>query len=79
MPHSLRSKLSGLRYKNLISDKDYNRLCKALDNEDVLDKIKAEIEKSKKFSIDCDGESDLGIAIDIIDKYKAESEGKEWH
>lgn len=44
MPHSLRARLSGLRYKKIISDKDYDRLCKALDNENVLDKIRAEIE-----------------------------------
>lgn len=43
MSHSLRAKLSGLRYKKIISDKDYHRLCKALDNEGVLDKIRAEI------------------------------------
>ena len=43
MPHSLRAKLGGLRYKKIISDKDYDRLCKALDTEDVLNKIKAEI------------------------------------
>ena len=45
MPHSLRVKLSGLRYKGILEDKDYKRLCKALDNEDILDKIKADIEK----------------------------------
>lgn len=43
MPHSLRVKLSGLRYKGILEDKDYKRLCKALDNEDVLDKIGEEI------------------------------------
>ena len=45
MPHSLRAKLSGLRYKGILKDKDYKRLCKALDNEGVLEKIRAEIEK----------------------------------
>ena len=45
MPHSLRAKLSGLRYKGILEDKDYKRLCEALDNEDILDKIKAEIKK----------------------------------
>ena len=33
MPHSLRAKLSSLRYKGLIEDKDYKRLCHALDLE----------------------------------------------
>lgn len=43
MPHSLRAKIKGLRYKGIITDKDCERLCKALDNEDVLDKIRTEI------------------------------------
>lgn len=50
MPHSLRAKLSGLRYKKIISDKDYDRLCKALDNEEVLDKIRAEILEEKEYA-----------------------------
>ena len=44
MPHSLRAKLSGLHYKKIISDKDYQRLCNALDMEKSIDDIKAEIE-----------------------------------
>ena len=43
MSHSLRSKIKCLRYKGIITDKDCDRLRKALDNEDVLDKIRAEI------------------------------------
>jgi hypothetical protein len=43
MPHSLRAKIKGLRYKGILEDKDYERLRKALDNEDVLEKIQAEI------------------------------------
>lgn len=72
MPHSLRAKLSGLRYKQIISSKDYDRLCKALDNEEVLDKIRAEIEQTAK---DYDKFDDyrrvrgLWIALEIIDKY----------
>ena len=45
MPHSLRAKLSGLRYKGILEDKDYKRLCKALDNEKVLEQIRTEIEE----------------------------------
>jgi len=33
MPHSLKARLGNLRYKKIISDKDYDRLCKALDQE----------------------------------------------
>ena len=35
MPHSLRAKLNGLRYKGILEDKDYKRLCHALDLENA--------------------------------------------
>ena len=60
MPHSLRVKIKNLRYKGIITDKDCDRLCKALDNEDVLNKIRAEIEQSKY---------GLDLALKIIDKH----------
>ena len=72
MPHSLRVRLNNLRYKKIISDKDYERLCKALDNENVLDKIRAEILNDwqiKKFPsspFSCG----LRYAVEIIDKYR---------
>lgn len=31
MPHSLKAKIKGLWYKGIITDKDCDRLCKALD------------------------------------------------
>jgi len=82
MPHSLRARLSGLRYKKIISDKDYDRLCKALDNEGVLDKIRVEIGRQYKWLINTRYTiRDVDIAFDsifrFIDKYKAESEDKE--
>ena len=79
MPHSLRAKIKGLRYKGIITDKDCDRLCKALDNENVLDKIRAEIEQ---YQADCNltnsDEIDCkfcdSITFDtiyrIIDKYR---------
>lgn len=67
MPHSLRAKIKKLRYKGVITDKDRDRLIMALDNMDALDKIRTEI-MSK------DG---LEEALEIIDKYKAESEEEE--
>ena len=82
MPHSLRAKLSGLRYKKIISDKDYDRLCKALDNENVLEKIRVEIkamfppsgtwmyeEGHEVEHIVCEVLSDV---LKIIDKYRGE-------
>ena len=78
MTHNLRAKLSGLRYKRILEDKDYKRLCRALDNEDVLDKIRAEIDAIYKEDMECDGCSDMGMVLDIIDKYKAgENEKKQ--
>lgn len=65
MPHSLRAKIKGLRYKGIITDKDCERLCKALDNENVLEQIRAEIEQSR-YGLVNDG---LDLALKIIDKY----------
>lgn len=65
MPHSLRAKIKGLRYKGIITDKDCDRLCKALDNEDVLDKIRDEIEQSR-YGLVNDG---LDLALEIIDRH----------
>lgn len=82
MPYSLRVKIKKLRYKGTITDKECDRLCKALDNEGVLDKIRAEIEEQKKER--CCDDNDMFIyrmglddALYIIDKYRVESEGKE--
>ena len=85
MPHSLRVKIKGLRYKGLITDKDCDRLRKALDNEDVLDKIRAEImENINDLDVQsCDDDIDKGYAIGletalgIVDKYKTESEAED--
>lgn len=72
MPHSLRAKLSGLRYKKTISDKDYDRLCKALDNEKVLDKITTEIEEHVKINqnLNVDRTRALCWCLNVIDKYR---------
>ena len=80
MPHSLRAKIKGLRYKGIITDKDCNRLRKALDNEDALDKIREEINDVAFDWQEIDGEHEnfkvvnLNDVLSIIDKYKPESE-----
>ena len=76
MSHSLRAKLSGLRYKGLLEDKDYKRLCKALDNENVLDKIIAEIEQTANEEQKHDEKWAIGLryAIKIIDKYRKDGD-----
>ncbi len=79
MPHSLRAKLKGLNYKKILTDRELERLCKALDNENVLDKIRAEIEKvfcmsvvTNELRTPMEVKTEI---LQIIDKYKAESEG----
>ena len=68
MPHSLRAKLSGLHYKGILEDKDYKRLCKALDNENVLEQIRQEI---LDFKEKCNASDYLGCGIlELIDKYR---------
>lgn len=75
MSHSLRSKIKGLRYKGIITDKDCDRLCKALDNEGVLDKIKERISLEKLGYPPSSGYyKAIMKCLDIIDKYKTESE-----
>lgn len=72
MPHSLRAKLSGLRYKKIITDKDYQRLCNALYMEKSIDNIKSEI-KSLIEMCDTDYEFEEMLAYEavlgIIDKH----------
>ena len=83
MSHSLRAKIKCLRYKGIITDKDCDRLRKALDNEDVLDKIWNEISKELlTYSIEVENMGDsaqkirisLGIVRKIIDKYREVNE-----
>ena len=69
MPHSLRAKLSGLRYKGILEDKDYKRLCKALDNEKVLEQIRAEIEHEGAMFPDGEFFVSIDRINEIIDKH----------
>lgn len=71
MPHSLRVRLKNLWRNGTLSDKDFERLCKALDNEGVLDKIRAEIEERRDKATD-DEYWGLMDALRIIDKYKGD-------
>lgn len=74
MPHSLRAKLKYLTICGHIRKKDYERLCKALDNEGVLDKIRTEIEEEIR-PINIDGIEVKSSCIGIIDKYREEKTG----
>ena len=74
MSHSLRAKIKGLRYKGIITDKDCDRLCKALDNENVLDKIRDEVsdfeeEVFQRPNTDYSDYAAVRHCLEIIDKY----------
>lgn len=72
MPHSIRAKLSGLRYKGLITDKEYQRLCKALDNEKSISNIILDITEERKKALDYPNfefAKGLNKAFDIIDEH----------
>ena len=54
-----------------------SEVIKALEQEPILDKIRAEIEQEYKNEFEHPYGQGLRRAIEIIDKYKAESEGEE--
>lgn len=73
MSHSLKAKIKCLRYKGIITDKDCDRLRKALDNENVLEKIRAEITEYKDDQIvHAERNEMIDIVLGIIDKYRNE-------
>lgn len=80
MSHSLIATLGSLRHVEVLSDEEYKRLCKALDNEKILDKIKAEITECAIPDFEyhgCGGSRkivELEDVLEIIDKYKEEKE-----
>ena len=78
MSHSLRAKIKCLRYKGIITDKECERIRMALANEDMLDKIRDEIEH-KAHSGQWSDATMYGMlkAVAIIDRYKAESEDEQ--
>jgi len=70
------------RLLTIITNELYHELThfkiKALEQEPILDQIRAEIaEIPKKYPMTMDYENGLKEALTIIDKYKAESEDKE--
>ena len=80
MPHSLKVKIKGLRHKGIITDKDCDRLCKALDNGGILDKIADEIKQivDEETKQDEKWARGLHYSLYVINKYrKVESEEEE--
>ena len=56
----------------------YNGYTKATEQANaVIEDIKAEIKSIQKEDMECDGCSDIGMVLDIIDKHTAKNEDKE--
>ena len=62
----------------LITDKDAIEIIKALEQEPVLDKIKAEIRNEQNMDYKCHRKT-YENCLRIIDKYRTESEDKKWN
>ena len=74
MPYSLKVKLGHLKHKGVLTEKEYTRLCNALDTEKAIDDIKAEIEQERiDFDLDIGNESIYNNALkdvlEIINKH----------
>ena len=69
MSHSLRAKIKCLRYKGIITDKDCDRLRKALGNEDVLEDIKAEIQEEISKGNHSWYRAGMEYCLEVIDKH----------
>ena len=78
MPHSLRCKIKHLCHNGTITGSERDRILKALDQEEILDKIRTEIiERVTHLYFECGGSQkivELDDVLQIIDKYKEEKE-----
>lgn len=79
MSHSLRCRLKDLRYKKIITDRELERLCKALDTEKAIDDIRAEIKSEAEMFklIDRQMANCFDRTLQIIDKHTKENEVNE--
>lgn len=76
MPNSLKCKIKHLCYNGTITERERDRILKALEQESILTKIRAEIEQyidKEKLRFGGQFDSGLNLALKIIDKYKIES------
>ena len=80
MPNSIKCKIKHLCHNGTLTERERDRILKALEQEPVLDKIRAEIEQEQDDFMD-DKDYDEGVrfglmmAYQIIDKYTADREG----
>lgn len=81
MPNSLKCKIKHLCHNGTITERDRDRILKALEQESILDKIRAEImdfeeELFHRPNTDYTDYAAVRHCVEIIDKYKAEGEDK---
>ena len=81
MPNSLKCKIKHLRHNGTLTERECDRILKALEQEPVLDKIKTEIKEwywqadKQALSKDpCVVDAMIDLFIRTINKCKAESE-----
>ena len=60
--------------KNMWNEKKCKEILEALEQEPILDKIRAEIEQHRRKTQGIDPYDLVGDCLDIIDEYKGESE-----
>ena len=86
MPNSLKCKIKHLCHNGTITERDRDRILKALNQEPIIEKIRTEIEKAvwEDVIVNLNGTDEVRIprldpddVFEIIDKYKKESEGAE--
>ena len=77
MPNSIKCKIKHLCHNGTLTERERDRILKALEQEHVLDKIRAEIEQEQDDFMD-DKDYDEGVrfglmvAYQITDKYRGE-------
>ena len=78
MPNSLKCKLKHLFHNGTFTERERDGLLKALEHEDVLDEIRAEVDRQQKWLLQAGYTAyNVDIALDAIKSVVVESEDKE--
>ena len=75
MPNSLKCKIKHLCYNGTIKERERDRILKALEQQDVLDKIRTEIDTQEKWLLQAGYNAyNVDIAFNATNRAIAESE-----
>ena len=78
MPNSLRCKIKHLRHNGTLTERECDRILKALEQQPILDKIREQIELEKLgYPPSAGYYKAIMKVLQIIDEYKAETEKEE--